>query len=183
MIANQIDVISLGCSKNLVDSDALMHRLAQYGYTLRHDPEELTGEIAVVNTCGFIQAAQEESINLILSLIAAKKEGRIRAVYVMGCLGERFREELTAELPEVDKIYGKYDWKQLITDLGPALSADGATTLQLHQDLRGVRPHLLLLRYPAHHRSSSLPSHGGDSPRGRGVRRHRMSGVSDHRSG
>lgn len=140
MIANQIDVISLGCSKNLVDSDALMHRLAQYGYTLRHDPEELTGEIAVVNTCGFIQAAQEESINLILSLIEAKKEGRIRAIYVMGCLGERFRQELTAELPEVDKIYGKYDWKQLIADLGPALSADGATTLSYRTPPPSVTP-------------------------------------------
>ena len=140
MIANQIDVISLGCSKNLVDSDALMHRLAQYGYTLRHDPEELTGEIAVVNTCGFIQAAQEESINLILSLIEAKKEGRIRSVYVMGCLGERFREELTAELPEVDKIYGKYDWKQLITDLGPALSADSATPLSYRTPPPSVTP-------------------------------------------
>ncbi len=140
MIANQIDVISLGCSKNLVDSDALMHRLAQYGYTLRHDPEELTGEIAVVNTCGFIQAAQEESINLILSLIQAKKEGRIRAVYVMGCLGERFREELTAELPEVDKIYGKYDWKQLITDLGPAPGADDATSLSYRTPPPSVTP-------------------------------------------
>ena len=92
MIANQIDVISLGCSKNLVDSDALMHRLAQYGYTLRHDPEELTGEIAVVNTCGFIQAAQEESINLILSLIEAKKEGRIRAIGVTSFSNERLQD-------------------------------------------------------------------------------------------
>ena len=151
MIANQIDVISLGCSKNLVDSDALMHRLAQYGYTLRHDPEELTGEIAVVNTCGFIQAAQEESINLILSLIEAKKEGRIRAVYVMGCLGERFREELTAELPEVDKIYGKYDWKQLITDLGPVLSSDGATTLSYRTPPPSVTPRHLSLIHISYH--------------------------------
>ena len=124
MITNQIDVISLGCSKNLVDSEALMRRLALQGYTLRHDPEKISGEIVVVNTCGFIQAAQEESIELILSLISAKQKGRIRSVYVMGCLGERFREELIAELPEVDKIYGKYDWKQLITDLGPAHSAN-----------------------------------------------------------
>ena len=96
MITNQIDVISLGCSKNLVDSEALMRRLALQGYTLRHDPEKISGEIVVVNTCGFIQAAQEESIELILSLISAKQKGRIRSVYVMGCLGERFREELIA---------------------------------------------------------------------------------------
>lgn len=140
MIANQIDVISLGCSKNLVDSEALMRRLAQHGYTLRHDPEELSGEIAVVNTCGFIQAAQEESIELILSLIAAKKEGRIRAVYVMGCLGERFRKELTEELPEVDKIYGKYDWKQLITDLGPASTEEPATVLSYRTPPPSVTP-------------------------------------------
>lgn len=120
MISNQIDIISLGCSKNLVDSESLLRQLAQQGYSMRHDPEEISGEIVVINTCGFIQSAQEESIEMILSLLQAKAEGHIRAVYVMGCLGERFRTELEAELPEVDKIYGKFDWRQLITDLGPA---------------------------------------------------------------
>lgn len=118
MRKNEVNVITLGCSKNLVDSERLMRLFSAAGYTVRHDPKRITGEIVVINTCGFIGAAQEESINTILSFIRAKEEGRIGKLFVMGCLSERFRGDLKEELPEVDGIYGKFDWKQLVQDLG-----------------------------------------------------------------
>lgn len=118
MRKNEVNIITLGCSKNLVDSERLMRLFSASGYTVRHDPKRITGEIVVINTCGFIGAAQEESINTILGFIRAKEEGRVGKVFVMGCLSERFRGDLQAELPEVDGIYGKFDWKQLVQDLG-----------------------------------------------------------------
>lgn len=118
MRKNEVNVVTLGCSKNLVDSERLMRLFSASGYTVRHDPQRITGEIVVINTCGFIGAAQEESINTILSFIRAKQDGRISKVFVMGCLSERFRGDLKEELPEVDGIYGKFDWKQLVQDLG-----------------------------------------------------------------
>lgn len=120
MRQGEVNVITLGCSKNLVDSEQLMRLFARAGYTVRHDPKRITGEIVVVNTCGFIAAAQEESVNTILSLIEAKKKGQIAKLYVMGCLGERFRADLEKELPEVDAIYGKFDWRKILTALGHA---------------------------------------------------------------
>lgn len=114
----KIDIITLGCSKNLVDSERLMRQLEAVGYEVSHDAEELTGEIAVVNTCGFIADAQEESINMILELAQRKTEGELEKLYVMGCLSERFMEELGKEIPEVDKYYGKFDWIRLLADLG-----------------------------------------------------------------
>ena len=119
-----VDVISLGCSKNLVDSEKLLRQFEAAGFTIRHNPHEVSGEIVVVNTCGFIADAQEESINTILSLGQLKREGRIERLYVMGCLAERFMAELVAELPEVDKFYGKFDWPRLLTDLGESYRAD-----------------------------------------------------------
>ena len=119
-----VDVISLGCSKNLVDSEKLLRQFEAAGFTIRHNPREVSGEIVVVNTCGFIADAQEESINTILSLGQLKREGRIERLYVMGCLAERFMAELVAELPEVDKFYGKFDWPRLLTDLGESYRAD-----------------------------------------------------------
>ncbi len=119
-----VDVISLGCSKNLVDSEKLLRQFEAAGFTIRHNPREVSGEIVVVNTCGFIADAQEESINTILSLGQLKREGRIEHLYVMGCLAERFMAELVAELPEVDKFYGKFDWPRLLTDLGESYRAD-----------------------------------------------------------
>lgn len=118
MKRNKIDVISLGCSKNLVDSEHLMRQLHSAGYTIEHNPTKISGEIVVVNTCGFISDAQEESINTILELGEAKKQGKIRRLYVMGCLAERFMADLVQELPEVDKFYGKFNWKYLLHDLG-----------------------------------------------------------------
>lgn len=119
MRKNEINVITLGCSKNLVDSQVLIKKFAAAGYSVRHDPKRLTGEIVVVNTCGFIGDAQEESVNMILRLVQAKKNGQIRQLYVMGCLSERFRDELIKEIPEVDAYYGKFDWGKLVEDIGP----------------------------------------------------------------
>ena len=112
-----IDVITMGCSKNLVDSENLLRQFAAIGCDFHHNPEVLHGDIAVINTCGFIGDAKEESINQILSLVEHKADGQLKEVYVMGCLSERYREELKAEIPEVDKFYGKFDWKDIIKDL------------------------------------------------------------------
>lgn len=107
----RIDIISLGCSKNLIDSERLMKRLADKGYEMAHDDTEPCGEYVVVNTCGFIGDAKEESVNTILDLVRLKSEGRVGHIAVMGCLSQRYMDELRAELPEVDFWYGKFDWK------------------------------------------------------------------------
>jgi ribosomal protein S12 methylthiotransferase len=124
MIKNRVDVVTMGCSKNLVDSELLMRQLIANGYTLEHDPETPKGEIAVINTCGFIGDAKEESINMILSFAEAKKERGLKKLFVMGCLSERYREELQKEIPEVDKFYGKFDWRELISDLGKSYNKE-----------------------------------------------------------
>lgn len=120
MKKNQIDIITMGCSKNLVDSETLMRQFEANGYDCTHDSEQPDGEIAVINTCGFIEAAKEESINTILQFVEAKKEGRLNKLFVMGCLSERYKNELEKEIPEVDKFYGKFNYKQLLSDLGKA---------------------------------------------------------------
>ena len=120
MRKNKVDIITLGCSKNLVDSEHLMRQLEEAGYHVTHDTEKPEGEIAVINTCGFIGDAKEESINMILEFAQAKEEGRINKLYVMGCLSQRYKAELEKEIPQVDKYYGKFDFKQLLTDLGKA---------------------------------------------------------------
>ena len=120
MRKNTIDVITLGCSKNLVDSERLIRQLELNGYKVTHDSDNPKGEIAVINTCGFIGDAKEESVNMILEFCQAKEEGRLRKVYVMGCLSERYRKELQEEIPQVDKFYGKFDWSELLSDLGKA---------------------------------------------------------------
>ena len=124
MIKNRVDVITLGCSKNLVDSELLMRQLVANGYTLEHDSENPQGEIAIINTCGFIGDAKEESINMILEFAEAKNERKLNKLYVMGCLSERYKQELQEEIPEVDKFYGKFDWKSIITDLGKSYYKD-----------------------------------------------------------
>ncbi|ATV39153.1 30S ribosomal protein S12 methylthiotransferase RimO [Prevotella intermedia] len=120
MKKNQIDIITMGCSKNLVDSELLMKQFEANGYDCVHDSETPEGEIAVINTCGFIETAKEESINTILEFVNRKENGQLRQLYVMGCLSQRYKEELEKEIPEVDKFYGKFNFKQLITDLGKA---------------------------------------------------------------
>ena len=118
MKPTSIDIISLGCSKNLVDSERLMAQLRQAGYTVAHDPEVAKGDICVVNTCGFIGDAKEESINVILEQGQRKAEGTLKKLFVMGCLSQRYLAELQAEIPEVDGWYGKFDWARILEDLG-----------------------------------------------------------------
>ena len=112
-----IDFITLGCSKNLVDSETLMGLFEAHGYHVTHDAEHPQGEIAVVNTCGFIEDAKQESIDTILELAQAKEEGHLKRLYVMGCLSERYLADLEKEIPEVDGWYGKFNYKQLLKDL------------------------------------------------------------------
>lgn len=127
MKRNTIDIVTMGCSKNLVDSETLMAMFEANGYKCTHDAERPTGEIAVINTCGFIEAAKEESINTILEFAQAKEEGRLSKLFVMGCLSQRYQKELEAEIPQVDKFYGKFNYKQLLADLGKAdvVACDG----------------------------------------------------------
>ena len=106
MKKNQIDFITLGCSKNLVDSEVLMKQFEANGYKCTHDSKRPQGEIAVINTCGFIGDAKEESINTILEFADAKEKGRLKKLFVMGCLSQRYRSELEKEIPQVDKYYG-----------------------------------------------------------------------------
>ena len=127
MRKNKVDIITLGCSKNLVDSEQLMRQFVANGYTVEHDPHKINGEIVVVNTCGFIGDAQEESINMILELGEQKQKGRIGKLFVMGYLSERFLKDLEKELPEVDRFYGKFNWKELISDLGKSYHQELAT--------------------------------------------------------
>ena len=124
MRKNKIDIISLGCSKNLVDSERLMRQFQAAGYQVAHNADRIDGETVVVNTCGFIADAQQESIDTILRLGEAKRQGKIRNLVVMGCLSERFRADLIDSLPEVDRYYGKFDWKGMLTDLGHAYRDD-----------------------------------------------------------
>lgn len=137
MRKNKVDIITLGCSKNLVDSEQLMRQFVANGYRVEHDPHKINGEIVVVNTCGFIGDAQEESINMILELGEAKRKGQIGKLYVMGCLSERFLNDLQDELPEVDRFYGKFNWKEVLADLGKAY----------HQELASDR----ILTTPSHY--------------------------------
>ncbi len=115
-----IDFISLGCSKNLVDSEVLMGLFEAEGYSVTHDAPDPQGEIVVINTCGFIADAKEESINTILEQVRRKAEGLVKRIYVMGCLSERYLAELEAEIPEVDGWYGKFNYKELLKVLPPA---------------------------------------------------------------
>jgi ribosomal protein S12 methylthiotransferase len=124
MRKNKVDIITLGCSKNLVDSEQLMRQFVANGYTVEHDPHKINGEIVVVNTCGFIGDAQQESIEMILDLGEAKKQGKIGKLFVMGCLSERFLKDLENEIPEVDHFYGKFNWKELLNDLGKSYRMD-----------------------------------------------------------
>ena len=124
MKKNTVDIITLGCSKNLVDSERLMARLRALGYQVTHDSPHPRGEIAIINTCGFIGDAKEESVNMILEFCQAKEEGRLRRLYVMGCLSERYMKELGKEIPQVDRFYGKFDWDGIISELSSSTSQE-----------------------------------------------------------
>ncbi|MCM1079192.1 MAG: 30S ribosomal protein S12 methylthiotransferase RimO [Bacteroidales bacterium] len=125
MIKGRIDIITMGCSKNLVDSESLMRLLGKKGYDVHHDPDSPAGEYVVVNTCGFIGDAKEESVNAILELTEAKAEGQIGKLVVMGCLSERYLADLEESIPEVDKYYGKFDFKDFAESL-PDLGSTGS---------------------------------------------------------
>ncbi len=112
-----VDFITLGCSKNLVDAERVMRQLEAAGWTCVHDPKEPKGEVCVINTCGFIGDAKEESINMILQMAERKKKGKLRKLIVMGCLSERYRAELEAEMPEVDEYFGKFDFLKIVESL------------------------------------------------------------------
>lgn len=117
MIKRKVDVVTLGCSKNLVDSERILKMFADAGCEVAHNPEHCCGDVVVINTCGFIGDAKEESIETILQYVNAKNDGDVAEVYVMGCLSERYRNELPVEIPEVDGWYGKFDWVKLVSDI------------------------------------------------------------------
>ena len=118
MRLGSVDIITLGCSKNLVDSEKLIAQFRAEGIKVRHDPDKVGAETVVINTCGFIGDAQEESINMILECAELKKAGKIGRIYVMGCLSQKFMSELKAEIPEVDGWYGKFDWGGILKEMG-----------------------------------------------------------------
>lgn len=118
MKKGQVDIITMGCSKNLVDSELLKKQLEANGFACVHDAPRPQGEIVVVNTCGFIADAKEESINTILELAQAKDEGKIKRLYVMGCLSQRYKSDLEREIPQVDRYFGKFDYMNLLRELG-----------------------------------------------------------------
>ena len=132
----KINVITLGCSKNTVDSEHLMARLAAAGYKVDFDSDRTDAKIVVINTCGFIGDAKQESIELILRAAAAKQAGQIERLFVIGCLSERYADELRAEIPEVDDYFGARDWNGIIRALGasqdPALDTDRYLTTPQH---------------------------------------------------
>jgi len=119
-----VDVVTLGCSKNLVDSEQLMRQFDALGYQVRHDAEKPDGEIVIVNTCGFIGDAKEESINTILQFADLRKHNKIGKLFVMGCLSERYLKELSLEIPEVDKFYGKFNYTDILKEIGQEYRAD-----------------------------------------------------------
>ena len=142
-----IDVITMGCSKNLVDSENLLRQFAAIGCNFHHNPDELHGDIAVINTCGFIGDAKEESINSILELVEQKNEGTLNRVYVMGCLSERYRKELREEIPEVDRFYGKFDWKDLIKrPFSPPVFSESASCQALNTRVLTTPKHYAFLK-------------------------------------
>ena len=153
MKKNQIDFITMGCSKNLVDSEQLMRKFEDIGYHCVHDSKRPDGEIAVINTCGFIESAKEESINTILQFVNAKNRGRLKQLYVMGCLSQRYQKELEDSMPEVDKFYGKFNFRQLIDDIGPAKleSKNAAEQVMSFTERRTKTNSRRLLTTPSHY--------------------------------
>ena len=136
----------MGCSKNLVDSENLLRQFAAIGCDFHHNPDELHGDIAVINTCGFIGDAKEESINSIIELVEQKNEGNLNRIYVMGCLSERYRKELREEIPEVDRFYGKFDWKDLIKDLSSSGLSESASCQALNTRVLTTPKHYAFLK-------------------------------------
>lgn len=141
MKKGKVDIVTLGCSKNLVDTEQLMRQFDALGYTVSHDSPDPDGEIVIVNTCGFIGDAKEESVNTILQLAERRKQKKMDKLFVMGCLSERYQKELEKEIPEVDKYYGKFNYTNILTDLGMEYRAD----LRLERSLT-TPPHYAYLK-------------------------------------
>lgn len=142
MSRTKVDIITLGCSKNLVDSERLLGMFSERGFDARHEPAKARGGVTVINTCGFIGDAKEESINTILNYIEAKNRGKIKELYVMGCLSQRYLDELKAEMPEVDGWYGKFDWPGIVDELA---SRHPST------ERKPGEPHAREISTPSHH--------------------------------
>lgn len=142
----RVDIITMGCSKNLVDSERLMRMLDDAGYEVRHNPENVEADQVVINTCGFIGDAKQESIDMILECLEAKKDGTVGEVSVMGCLAERYRKELPAELPEVDRWYGKFDWPALVQDLAAKDNAKVAESARPWDRVLTTGPHYAYIK-------------------------------------
>ena len=155
MRKGEIDFITLGCSKNLVDAERLMRQLELAGYRCVHDSANPKGEIAIINTCGFIGDAKEESIDIILQFAERKTKGKLRKLYVMGCLSQRYRNELPAEIPEVDKWFGKFDYMGIVNEVkGERLKEHPTTQVSLGPPLvKGER----LEEHPTTQVSSGTP--------------------------
>lgn len=147
-----VDFITLGCSKNLVDAERVMRQLEAVGWKCVHDPAEPKGEVCVINTCGFIGDAKEESINMILQMAERKKKGKLKKLIVMGCLSERYRAELEEELPEVDEYYGKFDFENLTLSLSKREGKEaGYHPAQLTKEQGGCAPYERKLTTPKHY--------------------------------
>ena len=150
-----IDIITLGCSKNLVDAERLMRQLEVAGWKCVHDSENPQGEIAIVNTCGFIGDAKEESINMILELVERKKKRKLKKIFVMGCLSERYLAELEAEIPEVDGWVGKFNYLDIIQMVmepeAPVNSADAQVNSADAQVKKGCAPYERMITTPSHY--------------------------------
>ena len=119
-----INIVTLGCSKNVVDSEKLLAQLKTGGYEVLYDPQDYSAETVIINTCGFIADAKEESIDTILRFIRAKESGRISNLYVMGCLSERYMDALKAEIPEVSRYFGVNDIREILAEAGIEFSPD-----------------------------------------------------------
>lgn len=133
----KVNIISLGCSKNLVDTEMLLKQLDKAGYQTETDVDNSDADVVIVNTCGFIGDAKEESVNTILEQVERKKDGLIGQVYVIGCLSQRYGTELKEEIPEVDGFFGKFDWKGVLEKMGQ----------QFNENIRNQR----LLTTPSHY--------------------------------
>ncbi len=141
--SRKINVITLGCSKNLVDSEVLLRQIDAQGIEVVHDAQDSDAGTVIINTCGFIQDAKQESIDTILEYVREKQEGRLERLFVMGCLSERYKSELAKEIPEVDQYFGVNDIRQIISQLGGDLKKE-----LLGERILTTPTHYAYLRYP-----------------------------------
>ncbi|MBE6320534.1 MAG: 30S ribosomal protein S12 methylthiotransferase RimO [Bacteroidales bacterium] len=158
MRKGEIDIITLGCSKNLVDTERLMRQLELAGYRCVHDAANPKGEIAIINTCGFIGDAKEESIDIILQFAERKTKGKLRKLYVMGCLSQRYRNELPAEIPEVDKWFGKFDYMGIVNEVKGERLEEHPTT-QVSSGTPLVKGERLEVKGKDYERKLTTPKH------------------------